>query len=189
MDMKSKLLRSGIAAAGIACCAVIISCVCKGPGSGDGNTIVFEEDRVFIPGNEISAEDQAAMDKVLQQFDKSLYRVQTYKAGQNVKTTGALGRMFLPLVAVQQVIENAKLHSLTGSAIQAGRGFWCNSQELAAGTRPGGSKFATPSPPPKSDEVESSAHLALRITGQKFRYNDKELVRQLRPILEKYNRR
>lgn len=172
--MKNKLLRIALAAGGTAFCVIIISCVCHGPGSGDKNKIIFEEDRIFIPGNNISPEDQAAMNKILQEFDKSLYRIQTYEGGKNVKTLGALRSKFLPFVVVQKVIENAKMHSLTGSAIQAGRG-------------KGGSQFRSPSPHPESEPIGTKAQLALRITGQKFRYNDKELVRRLRTILEKYN--
>ncbi len=194
--MKTKSLRITLVAGGIAGSAVIISCVCQGPGSGGGDKIIFEEDRIFIPGNNISAKDQAAMNKVLEEFDKSLYRVQTYRGGEIAETVGTIGPQFLPLVLVQKVVENAKLHSLTGTAIQAGRGCSGASGQDAsggealsseAGARPGGSKFSTPSPPPLTARVGAKFHIFPLRISQKFRHNDKELVRRLRPILEKYN--
>ncbi|MBA3652124.1 MAG: hypothetical protein H0W66_11765 [Chthoniobacterales bacterium] len=189
--MKTKLLRVAGVASVIVCCAVVGSCVCGFPGPWGENTIIFEKYRIRIPGNKITAEDQRAMNKILHKYDKSLYRIQTFENGKRGESIGALSSVLLPLAVVRKVFDNAQTHSLTGVAIQAGRGWGGNAfhhqspeaQPDEAGIRPGGNRFLN-STPPHNKETEA----AVRRIGNKFRFNDAALVSELRPILEKYNK-
>ena len=200
--MKNKLLRIGAVTLGTAGCVVVISCVCHGP-VGNKDKIVFEEDRIFIPGNEISPQDQAAMNAILAEYDKELYRVQTYEKGKRTKSVGSIKTIFLPLAIVEKVVENAHMKTLTGAAIQVGRGrgssSWHHADALGersdeVGRGAGGQRFQSPTPHPEAEEATEVAarfgtkyRLSDEKFGNQYHKRDRELVSKLRPILEKYN--
>ena len=48
---------------------------------------------VIHPGTKLSSEDAAALDAMLQKYDKSLYKIQVYKNGQVTQTLGTLNDM------------------------------------------------------------------------------------------------
>ncbi len=188
--MKNTLLRVAAGSAAVLSGAVIISCVCHAPSPGGKDQIVFKETSIFIPGNKISSADLSEMNKILAEYDKSLYRIHTYKCGGIINKAGSLSRRILPLAVVEKIFQNAHSQQLTGAAIQAGRGPGGNSfhkpaslaQPEEAGIGAGGNRFQSPSPHPgmESDRVS-------RTTGNQYHFNDRELVEKLRPILENYN--
>ncbi|MGI8956336.1 MAG: hypothetical protein ACR2II_05400 [Chthoniobacterales bacterium] len=190
--MKTKLLRVTAALGAIICCLVVASCICRFP-SPWGNEICFEKYRIRIPGNPISVADQEAMNRILSEYDTSLYRIQPFRGGvpckkgdNGCKPIGTLSSEFLPQAVVREIFENAQTHSLTGTAIQAGRGF--------------SHKFHQNSPVAQSDEMDGNPGSSLSTPdkvvariGIHFHQiapsDDEELVKRLRPILEKYNKK
>jgi hypothetical protein len=191
--MKIKLLRIAGGLGAIACCVWVISCVGGFPGQAAKGKIYFEETRIFIPGNQITAADQAAMTRILGQYDKSLYRIQTFANGQVARETGSMGLGCFSSGIVHKVAENAQLHSLNGVAIQVGRGRGGtsmgppkdDSDYTETGKGPGGDRFKNVVTVAGSPTPASTRH------GNQFNNNrdaDRELVAKLRPILEKYNK-
>src|SRR4029077_19958563 len=55
------------------------------------------------PGTKISSDDQKALDAVLKNFDKSLYKIRTYDRGKLVKTQGSLEDARIPEKLVAEV--------------------------------------------------------------------------------------
>lgn len=66
----------------VAACAITQN---LGPGVS-----VHEAFVEIYPGTNISSADQKALDAVLKQFSKSLYKIRTYDRGKLVKTQGSL---------------------------------------------------------------------------------------------------
>ena len=67
---------------------VVVACAITqkhGPGVSIHETYVE-----IYPGTTISSGDQKALDAVLKQFSKSLYKIRTYDRGKLVKTQGSL---------------------------------------------------------------------------------------------------
>ena len=186
--MKNKLLRIALVAGGIACGAIIISCVCQSPGPGGGDKVVFGETSIFIPGTAITKDDQKAMNDVLAQYRTSLYRVETYQDGARSETRGTLPEAAIGEEVVSQAEANAKRLHLDGSAIQVG--FLIGTRHHIPGApigirhvsptpgAPIGTHHATPTPgthvvtPSEEDYEEAAA-----------------LVERLEPILKKYGRK
>jgi hypothetical protein len=67
---------------------IVVACTITqkhGPGVS-----IHETSVQIYPGTKISADDQKALDAVLKQFSKSLYKIRTYDRGKLVKTQGSL---------------------------------------------------------------------------------------------------
>jgi len=94
---------------------------------------------------------------VLAKFDKTLYKIQTYKAGNLVRTRGELPEKYTEPGLTAKITEELKANKFTGCTVQGG-------VFSGSSTRPS----PTPAPPPRA--VAES----------------KELIERLRPILDKY---
>ena len=67
---------------------IVVACTITqkhGPGVS-----IHETSVQIYPGTKISADDQKALDAVLKQFSKSLYKIRTYDRGKLVQTQGSL---------------------------------------------------------------------------------------------------
>ena len=73
---------------GLIIALIVVACAITqkyGPGVAIHETLVE-----IYPGTKISSADQKALDAVLKQFSKSLYKIRTYDRGKLVKTQGSL---------------------------------------------------------------------------------------------------
>lgn len=73
---------------GVIIALIVVACAITqkhGPGVSIHETFVE-----IYPGTKISSADQKALDAVLKQFSKSLYKIRTYDRGKLVKTQGSL---------------------------------------------------------------------------------------------------
>src|SRR4029077_18540557 len=108
------------------------------------------------PGTKISSDDQKALDAVLKNFDKSLYKIRTYDRGKLVKTQGSLEDARIPEKLVAEV-RKASQEGISGFALGLTDAYvW--------------QKDPTPTPPPAT---------STRI------FETKRLVRLVTPILQK----
>jgi acetyltransferase-like isoleucine patch superfamily enzyme len=191
VSMKNKLFRIALVAVGIACCAIIISCVCQSPSPGGEDKVVFGEDSIFIPGTAITKDDQKAMNDVLAQYKTSLYRVETYQDGARAQTRGTLPEATIGEPAVSKARANAKLRHLDGSAIQVGfRIGTTHHVTPTPGAHIGTSHHVTPTP---GAHIGTSHHVTPTPGAQVNAPSDEDyeeaaaLVNRLKPILKKYS--
>ena len=179
MNMKNKLFRIALVAVGIACCAIIISCVCQSPSPGGEDKVVFGEDSIFIPGTAITQDDQKAMNDVLAQYRTSLYKIETYQDGARSQTRGTLPDETIGQAAVSQTRANAKLRHLDGSAIQVGFRIGTSHHVTPTPGAPiGTNTHATPTPP---DQINTASDEDYEEAAA--------LVKRLKPILKKYSQK
>src|SRR6266851_7374706 len=105
---------------GVVCGVIILSCASHLHNAGDTDKVTIEENRILIPGTQISQVDQKAMNDILKHFHKYLYRIRTYEKGNLIKEQGKLSADIIGKATVSKVAENAKLHGLTGLTTQVG---------------------------------------------------------------------
>jgi hypothetical protein len=124
------------------------------------------------PGTKISGDDQKALDAVLKNFRKSLYKIRTYDRGKLVKTQGSLedARIDKRLVAE---VNKAALKGVSETALQIG-----NLYEP---------------PPPKNPIADQNpakvkGPTPLPITPPTAEFQESERLRsRVAPILQKYS--
>jgi hypothetical protein len=79
---------------GVIIALIVVACAITqkhGPGVSIHETFVE-----IYPGTKISSADQKALDAVLKQFSKSLYKIRTYDRGKLVKTQGGSSKARCP---------------------------------------------------------------------------------------------
>jgi hypothetical protein len=194
----------------VVCGVIILSCASHLHKAGDTDKVTIEENCIFIPGTQISQTDQKAMNDILKHFHKYLYRIRTYENGNLVQEQGKLSIDIIGKAKVSKVAESAKLHGLTGLTTQVGLGtHTSNAPAEESGVRTGshtntptptaspreesgvgtGSHTNTPTPtvsPREESGVATGTHVT-HATDEETA-ESKELVRRLKPILEKYSR-
>jgi hypothetical protein len=143
---------------GVIIALVVVACAITqkhGPGVSIHETYVE-----IYPGTKISSADQKALDAVLKNFNKSLYKITTYDRGKLVKTQGSL--------------EDARIdQTLVADAINASqKGVSVSTLQIAHGPAPW--KEQSPSPESVSDRTKLELF--------------KRLVNRVTPILQKYSR-
>lgn len=190
--------------------------------------VVITKNSIIIPGTEMSKADGQAMNKILKQFDKSLYKVETYENGQLKKTRGTLTDVVTDKELASEIAANVKKKGFTQYAVQV-----AGSNESEPGATPGGGISANttnqptlppPPPPPPRGKIEPGATptggnptnqpnpppppprpmAAASPTGGHptqtpppppptvgalAQKRSEELVRQLKPVLEKYSKK
>lgn len=78
--------------------------------------VVFDKGGYVIPGTEISKEDQAAMTRILNQYDKSIYRIYTYENGKRTKTLGTMSDVITDKKLEAEMAANIKKPGFTSLA-------------------------------------------------------------------------
>jgi hypothetical protein len=126
--MKAKTLRRAAPAVAIIGTALIVSCAERVFVTGSNSptlevsaaakTIIFDQAGIYIPGVALSEQEHSAMDRVLARYDKLLYRIETYRNGELVKSVGALPDRFI--VEADKIRRNARSRRLNGTALQVG---------------------------------------------------------------------
>jgi hypothetical protein len=115
----------------------------------------------IYPEAKVSSDDCNALNRVLKRYHKSLYQIRTYSNGKLVKIQGNISQKFIRKGLVSEVDKNAHTTNFSGCAIQAG-----STNELPTVTPPIGGKV-----------------------GSTTRQTMIPMVNELRPILEKYNKK
>jgi hypothetical protein len=149
--------------------ALIVAACAITPKLGPGVSIheAFVE---IYPGTKISSADQKALDAVLKQFSKSLYKIKTYDRGKLMQTKGSLkdARIDQRLVAE---VNKASVNGFTDLTLQIGIGNYPDTAH--AYVHPSG----VPTPAPAGEWIP---------TAQQVR--DSERLRsRVAPILQKYS--
>jgi hypothetical protein len=181
--------------------------------------VVISKDRIIIPGTEMSKADGQAMNKILKQFDKSLYKIEIYMNGELKKTKGTLTDVITDKELASEIAENVKKKGFTQYTVQvagseagitpAGKpnGYPTVAtppRAEAAGSPGGGSasnaSLANPPPPPPRAKAAGSpgggtASNAQQTPnpppprGARAQKESEELIQRLKPILEKYSKK
>jgi len=156
----------------------------------------IEKSGIILPGTEISREDQKAMNKILKEYDKSLYRINTYEKGQLKRIQGTLSDVIIGKKLVSEIATKARKKGFTQYAIRIG-------VPEGVGHHPSPTPGATtgvghgPSPTPgmtigvghvsPTPGLSTYPHVA---PAQTEGGNDsEELVKRLKPIFEKYSKK
>jgi hypothetical protein len=125
------------------------------------------------PGTKISADDQKALDAVLKNFNKSLYKIRTYDRGRLVKTRGSLADVRID----QKLLAEISMASKEGVSYYASQFGYYNYDNVAhAYVHAQGVPTPFPLewtklPPPPTTELRNSERLVSRVA----------------PILQKYS--
>jgi len=145
---------------GVIIALIVVGCAIT-PLLGPGVSI-HEPFVEIYPGTNISSADQKALDAVLKQFSKSLYKIRTYDRGKLVKTQGSLEDVRIPQKLVAEVTK-ASQEGFSDSTLVLGDPIALNWTS--------GTKGPTPTPSPQSTSVQIEA---------------KRLVKAVTPIVGKY---
>jgi hypothetical protein len=156
---------------GVIIALIVVACAITqkhGPGVSVHETYVE-----IYPGTKISSADQKALDAVLENFDKSMYKIKTYDGGKLVKTRGSLEDARIDQTLVADAI-NASQKGVSDWTLQLGNPYQPkigNADRTHAYMWP--IRIQTPSPSTLSSAEE------LRVS--------KRLVSRVTPVLQKYS--
>jgi hypothetical protein len=139
-------------------------------GQEKSGKVTIERDNIVIhPGAKISKEDEKALNDILKKYDKSLYKVETYKGGKVAKQQGQLSDVAIDK-QVESELNAAKAQGVSDKTVQfVWRQF--NPPPLARGMTTHVEQVPPPPPP-------------VRPAAQ-----GKQLVDELKPILQKYQKK
>jgi hypothetical protein len=106
-------------------------------------TVTIKEDVILIhPGTKLTQDDREQLNEALSSYDKSLFKVQTYKSGKLTRTMGELSDVLIDQALVSEVAAAAaKGNSSRVLQVIAAT----SSQQLLAGTTSGEPPGANPS--------------------------------------------
>ncbi|PZR76483.1 MAG: hypothetical protein DLM73_02450 [Chthoniobacterales bacterium] len=151
----------------------------KTPAVASAN-VVINKTGIVIPGTTLSKADQDAMNKILNQYDKTLYRIDTYENGKRKKTQGTLTDVVTDKRLASEMATTVKKEGFTQYAVQIRPGVATNptgtSPVPGASTNPTGT-----SPVPGATTNPTSSN------SSKPKTND--LVERLKPIFKKYQKK
>jgi hypothetical protein len=150
--------------------------------AGANNNVVIKADTIVIPGTQISKSDQEAMNRILNKYDKSLYRLDTYENGKRTRSQGKLTDVVTDKKLASEIAANTKKAGFTQNAVQIIRSGVTtgttnpNSSSSGANPKPG---IVTGTTSPQTATNSDSA------AGAK----SAQMLERLRPILQKYQRK
>jgi len=107
----------------IAVAAITFACFGTFPAfaaESTGDPVTIEKDRILIPGTNISESDQRAMNAILAQYDKSLYKLKGYVNGKAGKQQGSLNDAAIDKATAARAAKHAKDPHFSGSTLQIG---------------------------------------------------------------------
>jgi hypothetical protein len=181
--------------------AALISCECIRTQSGHGS-VQIDEHSVLISGTAISAEDQAALNKIFRNYDSLLYRIGVYEKGSLKKQIGTMEEMQMGEIATEYS-KNATANGLTNWVNQIGaRTHVTHYPPTTHVTRPGDSATRGAIVRAPSGDTTHVTHPGdtthvthpgqpTHVTHTDFASLDQEsdaLVKEVTPILEKYSK-
>jgi hypothetical protein len=179
---------------------VVFSCADNIHSTGARSKVTIQESGILIrPGTQLSEGDQKAMNDILKNYDKSLYKIQTYENGQLKRTQGKLSNMYIDKATAS---EAAKAMTEKGSSqyvIQIG---YLDKTHQSPTPPPPPMNALTDkthqSPtPPQMNALTDKTHQSPTPpapspsdkTHQMHGKEAEDLVKRLTPILEKYSGR
>ena len=151
---------------------------------------------VITPDAKVSQSDCEALNRVLSKHHKIIYRIETFRNGRLMGTRGRLSEKCMREGLVAEVAQKAKATSFTGCALQAGFG---TSSTNPRPSTPGGTSSTHPTPAPVGSTSSthpmpggtSSTHPCPDMgssTARKLQDEAEEMMGEIKPILEKYNK-
>jgi hypothetical protein len=166
-------------AAVMAIVIVWIVVACQTTQDHNVKRVVIENDRIVLNAVTLSQSDEAAFNRILKQYDKSLYRVETYEKGRLTKTRGRLGEMQIQNEVASKAVDAAKQEGFSQYAMQ----LWGvpHNPTPTPGATSGVGHHPTPTPG-ATWGVGHTTPTPGAATGAD------EFVQRLKPILEKYAR-
>lgn len=161
---------------------IVFSCADNIHSTGARSKVTIQESGILIrPGTQLSEGDQKAMNDILKNYDKSLYKIQTYENGQLKRTQGKLSNMYIDKATAS---EAAKAMTEKGSSqyvIQIG--FLDKTHQSPTPPQMNALTDKThQSPTPPAPSPSDKTH-------QTHGKEAEDLVKRLTPILEKYSGR
>ena len=183
----------------IAVAAVTFACFGTFPAfaaESTGDPVTIEKDRILIPGTNISESDQRAMNAILAQYDKSLYKLKGYVNGKAGKQQGTLNDAAIDKATAARAAKHAKDPHFSGSTLQIGS---TANQDISGRT----SNQDIPGRTSNQDKPGTSTNqdwtTKAGATSNQEKVNDRspaphdaskarELVKRLTPILRKYSK-
>ena len=136
---------------------------------------------IIRPQANVSGTQATEVKQKLSMFDKSLYKIRTYKNGTVVATDGELDDKIMRSGLAANVDHQAESTHFTGIALQVGRTFPppptpSTSTKIAAENSPNPS----PSPSPEPSAAGPSTKLV---------WETRTKIKELEPLLNKYNKK
>jgi hypothetical protein len=167
---------------------IILSCVGQKTQSSSRSKVTIQENGILIrPGTKLSESDDKAMNDILKNYDKSLYKIQTYEKGQLKRTQGSLRNVFIDKATASAAAKAMVETGSTQYVIQIG--FLDKTHQSptppvpprreAVGATDKTHVQGTPTPPELGPTPDKTHQVDWR--------KSEELVKRLRPILEKYS--
>jgi hypothetical protein len=175
-----------------------ISLACLGTFSafaaeGTGDPVTIEKDRILIPGTNISESDQRAVNAILAKYDKSLYKLKGYVNGKAGKQQGTLNDAMIDKFTAARAAAHAKDAHFSGWTLQIG-----STTNQNANAKPGTTTNQNSNAKPGTTTNQNSNAKPGTTTNQNSNANpgpspkdgskDRELVKRLTPILQKYSK-
>jgi hypothetical protein len=167
-----------------------------------GGKVTIEEKGIILhPGTKISQTDSKALNAILKKYDKSLYRIDTYRKGQKKKSLGQLSDVCLDRTVVAEVAgakgnSNRTLQVIAATNPQRSPGSPTNPQRSPSATT---NPQQTPGSPPNPQHTPGSPTNPQQTPGSPTNPQHtpcaadekaaKELIERLKPILEKYSKK
>jgi len=185
--MKPRILI--LMAAVTAIVVVWIVVACQTTPDHNVKRVVIENDRIVLNAVTLSQSDEAAFNHILKQYDKSLYRVETYEKARLTKTRGSLNKMWIQNEVASRAVESAKQEGFSQYAMQLS-GLRTPGETSGVGhiptPAPGATSGVGHHPTPTPGATWGVPHLPTPTPGATSGAD--EFVQRLKPILEKYAR-
>ena len=138
--------------------------------------------RCTLSGTEISKEDGDKINAILKKHDKEIYKLQTYRNGQLIKTKGSLKDLVLDQELISAMAANVKKAGFAQFAIQLGVGH--NPQRVVtSGPAP---TPVSSSNPQRINSEPSATPTGGGVTHAQQIRESRELVTELKPMLDTY---
>ena len=163
--------------------ALIWSCATTGnkPGS-----VVADERGIVIPATPFTEADQMEMNRILGKYDKALYKMETRVPGQPGKSRGTLVDVYTDKALAASIAENLNKQGFTRSAVRIGR--WAASETGAAANPQMTGPSATPVGSGANPHVTGPSATPVGSGKNPQLVVQRQLISELMPILEKYNK-
>jgi hypothetical protein len=171
-----------------------------------GDPVTIEKDRILIPGTNISESDQRAVNAILAKYDKSLYKLKGYVKGKAEKPKGTLNDASIDKATAARAAKHAKDPNFSGWTLQIGSTTNQNTAAKSGNTtnqngaanpgntanqngaaKPGNTANQNGSANPGNTANQNGA-AAKPGPSPEDGSKSRELVKRLRPILQKYSK-
>jgi hypothetical protein len=163
--------------------AATISLICLGMfpafAQDTGDPVTIEKDRILISGTNISETDQRALNAILAQYDKSIYKLKGCVNGKAGMQQGTLSDKAIDKATAARAKMHAKDPHFSGWTLQIGN---TSNQDIAG--RTSNQDIAGRTANQESTTKTANTTNQEKVSGSKNR----ELVKRLTPILRKYSK-